>query len=435
MEINFYLHPKVSKGGTQSIYLNIHYKKEPCAPKDEPARVQIATGVTVTTQPKSYWDATKEKIKGGETSYASKNRILTDLENKAIDTITEYNFTDKILSAQLFKNILKPDRKGKPETEAVKLDCTYYFERWARNNRNDISPKYIKGRRTNLGQLEAFAPGILPQDITESFVADFKEFLVYEYDILDSTLSGPLKTIRNILNEAGLKANYKWLKGKNGGNSRGIILDLAEQDKIRQWEPKPPQIDIRQVATLKQAKDIILFVLNTGPRYVDLKNLDPTEVRPYSMPDGSIIKVLEYYQIKGGQKRGRPCRVMLNEEALHIVEKYAGKQSKLLPVPSNQKLNPAIQAVCRGAGINAEVKKVRYQGGKRLEKTYPKWQLIGCHRLRATFATNLLEGGADLLTVQDALGHDDPKTTQIYAQNKDNRHYQAMAQAFEKLNR
>jgi integrase len=73
-------------------------------------------------------------------------------------------------------------------------------------------------------------------------------------------------------------------------------------------------------------------------------------------------------------------------------------------------LDPASRCLRRhhidASTINKFIKKASLRAG--IEKH------VTSHTLRHSFATHLLESGADIRTVQEQLGHQDVKTTEIY---------------------
>ena len=95
---------------------------------------------------------------------------------------------------------------------------------------------------------------------------------------------------------------------------------------------------------------------------------------------------------KGGKERIVP----LGEEAGHLLAQY---------------LHDSRPALARGAE-NALFISAR---GRRLDTSTLRRVFAHPHRLRHAFATHLLEGGADLRTIQDLLGHSSLSTTQLYS--------------------
>jgi len=129
---------------------------------------------------------------------------------------------------------------------------------------------------------------------------------------------------------------------------------------------------------------LVELVYSAGLRSQEAIDLD--------LPDVDFEQELVHVRGKGGKERVVP----LGEEAAHSVATY---------------LRDARPKLARGA----ESALFLSARGRRLDTSTLRRLLPHPHRLRHAFATHLLEGGADLRTIQELLGHSSLSTTQMYS--------------------
>jgi site-specific recombinase XerD len=154
--------------------------------------------------------------------------------------------------------------------------------------------------------------------------------------------------------------------------------------------PRPHEVDgeLDRVggdgALALRNRALVELVYSAGLRSQEAVDLD--------LADVDFDQEAVHVRGKGGKERFVP----LGEEASHVVARY---------------LREARPELARGAE-NALFLSAR---GRRLNTSTLRRLLPHPHRLRHAFATHLLEGGADLRTIQELLGHSSLSTTQMYS--------------------
>jgi len=187
------------------------------------------------------------------------------------------------------------------------------------------------------------------------------------------------------------------------------VLDIADakvaMDSLatRAAEEETP-ISLRDVAMVE-----LLYA--TGARVAELCGLDLSDV-DY---DRQTIRVLG----KGNKERTIP----MGNPAMKALNLWLKDGRDVI---KNAQSDNAVFLGARGRRIDQRtVRTVVYQALEAIEGI----ERMGPHALRHSAATHLLEGGADLRTVQEILGHASLATTQIYTHVSTDRLQKAFKQA------
>ena len=280
-------------------------------------------------------------------------------------------------------------------------------------------------------------------------LADFFNYLSIEKGLASNTISAYRLDIEKFFHYLStnqlsleqvtpeqLSSYVAWLRGmentefKIGESSiarniisiRSYFTYLAKEHKFNNPSSnfKPPKIGKRlpKALTIDQVmsmlniagtdlissrdKALVELLYATGARVSELINLNTLDISTFDSESGSTTTV----KLKG--KGGKERVVPIGSYAVAAVNDYLVRSRPTLLKVSTQKalfLNQRGGRLSRQSAWNLVAKAAERAGLS--DQVTP-------HSMRHSFATHLLDGGADIRVVQELLGHSSVTTTQIY---------------------
>jgi len=151
-----------------------------------------------------------------------------------------------------------------------------------------------------------------------------------------------------------------------------------------------------EINTKKNLRDdaLIELLYSTGLRVSEIANLKIGDINF----EKSEIKILG----KGNKQRV----VIFNNKSKEKIIKYMKNDKRLISLKTEALFQNKFKQSLSPRSIQRLLKK--YLNFSGINSKY------STHTLRHTFATHLLEGGADIKVIQQLLGHSSPETTKIY---------------------
>ncbi|CAB4534234.1 unannotated protein [freshwater metagenome] len=254
----------------------------------------------------------------------------------------------------------------------------------------------------------------------------------YEHFLTEREIDSVEAISELTVNDFGIALTAKWglaatsvarvLSGVRGFHRYLMIEGVTANDNAARVKPPKPPRRLPKAITVAQIEALLA---SSGPEATDedAMALDPIKVR-----DRAILELL----YATGARVSEVVSLDIDDLVDQTMVRLFGKGSKERIVPVGSYAQRAVEAyLVRVRPVLAKLGKgtpavFLNQRGSRLSRQ-SVWQIISDaadkaklaaevspHTLRHSFATHLLEGGADVRVVQELLGHSSVATTQIY---------------------
>jgi site-specific recombinase XerD len=277
------------------------------------------------------------------------------------------------------------------------------FDQWQRMR--GLGERTRRAYRVDLAQLGEWAGerGLNPHELGHRELRRFAAVLG-ENGAARSTVARKLAAIRSfyrqLLERGEIDANPADLVSSPKKDAYlPNVLKPEEVVELLERIPGSTPLDLRD-------RSMFELAYAAGLRAEELVDLDVDSVDP----DGEEVRV----EGKGGKTRVIPA----GEHAWRTLERYTERARPALDTGSS-----------RALFLSKSGRRLSTSDVRRRLKLQGRRAGISPHTLRHSFATHLLEGGADLRAIQELLGHASIGTTQTYTRVESSRLKKAYSRA------
>lgn len=336
-----------------------------------------------------HWDYEKKQVKRNDSKYSTINKRLEDLEDELTEAYNQLKKEGVLPTLEKIKEIIYP----KPVDEIKELTFWDYYKEREERKSLEWSSKTKQNQNVIKSKLQEYenkkGVKLNIDTIDKKVLSDIRNYFVNDRKLKNTTVNQYLKGLRTFLNwcnDEKLTSNtdYKGLKELSEADNCKEVYSLEELQKLRETSFKTDY--------LNNAKQLFLISCLTGLRFSDYSNI------PNSYISNNIL-FITVIKTKGRET----LEIPLTTESKQLIEDvYSG----VIRIISNQKMNDYIKVISKELGMTNEVTWVEYEGSERVDCRDYRYNKIGSHTGRRTFATNLMLKGVSPFIIIKYTGHD-----------------------------
>jgi len=372
IESNIYAYISIMKGRENRIRFNTGYKIE-----------------------KEFWDTKLQLPKIKYADYDTLKIALDKIKQRCNDICTMLIEKYPEIDTQPFYNIKNEFLESYEKIKEKKKSVSNFWESYEKY----IEVKSIDLQPVSIGKLKTIGKHLKAYELQSkreltfntidlNFKDGFYAYLVSN-NISDNTASRIFGFIRSYMNwsfDRGLHTNQQYKRKQftvSKFETENIVLSEDEIDILYNYK--------FDNLKLERVRDLFIFQCFVGLRVSDLKRLKRSD-----FSNGRL-----HFRV---QKTSAPITIILHPFVTEILNKYQNEKNPI-PIISDQKYNDYLKEVCQVAGIDTDVTITKKQGGRKIETTLKKYNLVTTHTARRTFVTMNLEKGMRPEIVMKLSGH------------------------------